>query len=399
MLQRCISFLSKNQILIHGIWAIPCVLIIRLIGPFKCVRFCEIRSERIGHFVSDIAEHICRNYELDKKYIDFFYFKKISNLQWEKMAKRSPLNICNSWVQYIDRWNKKIPGGKFHSIPSSFTLSRDSQGLISKYDCKLDFLPEEQKICENWLMNKGWTPGEAFVVFLIRDTAFQDQFLPKSRNWDYHNYRNSEIKTYIPAMDWLTQQGVWVLRMGKIAKDPLNINNKFIIDYATNQDGSDLLDIWLFANSNAIISTGSGLDYLGGIYRVPILLINYLPLSYLYSFFAGICVPKKLFWKNNGIQLSISQMLSHSFLRSEDYLNKEIEIQDLNENEIMSNIVVFWSIFGIGEKPSDKFLQTNFKFWELLEKDAAYLSVNLYRHPNSFISDLWLKEIGFNNLK
>ena len=65
----------------------------------------------------------------------------------------------------------------------------------------------------------------------------------------------------------------------------------------------------------------------------------------------------------------------------------------------MSNIVAFWSIFGIGEKLSDKFLQANFKFWEILEKDAAYLSLNFYRHPNSFISDLWLEEIGYNNLK
>jgi putative glycosyltransferase (TIGR04372 family) len=399
MLKRLFSSLKRYQIWIHGFWALPCVLLIRTISPFICVRFCEIRSERIGHFIADTCEHICRQHEKEEKIIDFFYFKKVSNLQWEKMIKRSELKLCNSWIQYIDRWNRKIPGGKLHSVPSSFTFSRDLQGLYSKYECNLEFRPEEQESCENWLKAKGWKNGDKFVVFLVRDSAYQEGYLPNNRDWNYHNYRNSDIQTFIPVMNWLAEQGIWVLRMGKAAKTQITLNNKFIIDYAFDETRSDLLDIWLFSNSNAIVSTGSGLDYLGGIFRIPILLINYVPLSHLFSYFSGMCVPKKLLWRSDNTRLTITEMLENSFLKSEDFSNHGISIIDLDEQEILNSFIEFWNLFGLKGESSDTFRQVNAIFWKILENNHQYLALNNWRHPDSFISEVWLNGLGLENLK
>ena len=73
------------MLICNGLWAVPGVFIMRLISPIRFFRICEIRSERIGPFVSDISEHIGRIYEKNNRYVDLYYFIKVSNTQWEKV--------------------------------------------------------------------------------------------------------------------------------------------------------------------------------------------------------------------------------------------------------------------------------------------------------------------------
>ena len=381
-------------------WAVPVVFIMRIMRPIRCFRICEIRSERIGHFVSDISEHIGRSYEKENWYVDIYYFIKVSNTQWEKMVRRSNLIVVPNWIQYLDRWNRKIPGGRSHSLPSSLTKSRDTEGLFSKFDCSIAFLPSEKIECENWLKTKGWCEGEPFVVFLVRDIAFQSEFLPDSRDWNYHDYRNSDIQTYQPAMEWLADQGVWVLRMGKTMNKRLNLVNKKIIDYAFDRDKSDLLDVWLFTNCDAIVSSGTGLDILGPVYNIPTLLINFLPVNYIGSSQAGMCLPKKLLWQHTKSYLTISEMLNHGFLKSAEYLNSGIEIIDLTEQEILECVKNFWDVFNNKEiELKDWHKDLNERFWKILENNWSYKLLNKWRHPNSYVSGALLSTIGEDLLK
>ena len=46
-------------------------------------------------------------------------------------------------------------------------------------------------------------------------------------------------------MEWLADQGVWVLRMGKIMERPIPTEHPRIVDYAFEPNKSDFLDIWL----------------------------------------------------------------------------------------------------------------------------------------------------------
>jgi putative glycosyltransferase (TIGR04372 family) len=123
----------------------------------------------------------------------------------------------------------------------------------------------------------------------------------------------------VPAIDWLTDKYVWALRMGKLMSNQLVLEENRFIDYAHDVEKSDLLDIWLFANSTAIISTGTGLDYLGGIYRKPILFLNALPLLDLASYFDLTWVPKNLVWKKSGENLTLSESIENTYYTSEEY--------------------------------------------------------------------------------
>ena len=130
-------FLIKVCILIdlgiNGLWAVPLVLIFRILQPHLKIRFGTIRSDRIGHFVQDAAEQLARTKQ-NKNTIELFWLsKKICNKQWEKMVKRN-LPVFR-WVKYLDIWNRIIPGGKKLMRPSSLTRSRVSTIGFSRKMC------------------------------------------------------------------------------------------------------------------------------------------------------------------------------------------------------------------------------------------------------------------------
>ncbi len=379
---------------VNSIWCIPGVLLIRILSPFLIIRFCDLRSERIGHFVADSAEHIAKSYTKSKKFLDLYYFQDISNEQWAKMVKRSALRVVPKWLKYLDRLNRKIVGGNRFFIPSSYATSRDVDGLLTNFDCKLKFTQSEIKHCENWLLKYGWKKGEPIIVFLVRDSTYLKQFYPGKRDWSYHDFRNSEVESFVPAMEWLANQGTWVLRMGKIASTPLLTKNPKIIDYAFEKSRSDVLDIWLFTNASLVVSTGTGLDYLAGIYGIPLMLLNFLPFSHIPSFFQGTCVPKPVTFKDSKISLTLSQMLDHSYLHQNHYDLNNIEIGKLNEEEILQYISEYWKIINSNLQNYEQLNVQHTLFWNIFKQHKNYNKFHNWRHPNFLILEGWLNRMG-----
>jgi putative glycosyltransferase (TIGR04372 family) len=339
---------NYNQLftIAHGTWAIPIITLIRIISPLLLIRVGVIRSDRIGHFVADSAHQFVElSMSTSGRTIDLYWIDKYTcNEQWKKMVMRNmPIYW---WVKYIDVWNYYLPGGSIHSRPSSSTNSRDINGLLEKSNVKMmDFLPDEEKEAIEWLKKYGWKEGQPFVCLLARDSAYlEDEFGHIGRDWTYHSYRNSDIDTYIDAMEWLANQGVLVLRMGKKMSKPIYTNHAKIIDYSFCTDKSDFLDIWLFANCDLCISTSCGPDWISDTYRRPILYLNYLPLTDMISWSNSINCPKKLKWSNSGKLLNIEEYLRHGYYTTEEYKNSRIEIINLTSEEILSAVKECWGI-------------------------------------------------------
>lgn len=370
------------------------MLIMRSVRPLLLIRICGIQTDRIGHFVPDIAEHIGRKYSKSAKVIDLYYLRgPISNTQWAQMAKRSPLKINGNWLSYVSYWNRTIPGGDLHQLPSSCTESRDIEGLIHKFDCSIPFLPSEDSECKDWLASHGWTKGEPFVVFQVRDSEYLKQQHP-NYDWSYHSYRDSDIKTYLPAMEWLASQGVWVVRMGRIMATPLQSSSKRIIDYAFGDERSDLLDIWLFANCDACVSTASGPDLVSAIYRKPLLCVNASPIGLLFSMYDSIWVPKNLFWMNSGLSLNLKEYLDNTYLHSDEYLRVGINLVDLTHQEILSAVQEFWARTQNLWVETDSEQRQQSDFWEVFLNWPLYDSYHGWRHKSSRIGGAWLTSKG-----
>jgi len=161
-------------------------------------------------------------------------------------------------------------------------------------------------------------------------------------DWSYHNYRDSDIDTYLPAIQWLAEQGVWVIRMGRLVARPLPSGMRHVIDYAFDHGKSDLLDIWLFANCTGCVSTACGPDVVSVVYEKPLLFVNALPLGLSLSWGKSIWVPKPLRWAKSGRALSVSEHLSNSWLTVNEYERAGIAIVDLSSAEITAAVKEFW---------------------------------------------------------
>ena len=83
--------------LLNGLWAIPMVLIIRLIRPVVLIRVGTLFSGRIGHFGMDAGMQWAEQQNHNQRIIDLYWLEEpISNKQWATMVCRNFLTF--SWV-------------------------------------------------------------------------------------------------------------------------------------------------------------------------------------------------------------------------------------------------------------------------------------------------------------
>jgi putative glycosyltransferase (TIGR04372 family) len=361
------------------------------------VRLGTIRSDRIGHFATDACEQKVR-VELNKgkRQLDWFWLPTgSSNSQWEKMIRRElPVH---DWIKYVDLWNRYLPGGRDHSRPSTYSLSRDVQGICSGGRGGFSFAENEERAAKDWMTKLGWKEGEPFVCALVRDAAYLSQRKDggsvnlNPNRWKYHDYRDSNIETFQTSLEWLADQGVWIFRMGKIMEKRLNSQHRQIIDYAFLENKSDLLDIWLFANCEFCVSTGTGIDAVSMVYGRPNLYLNAMPLGDLHSFHESTWVPKHLTWQDCGRRLTLKEYLESYFGSSEKFEKAGIEITNLTEHEISDFVKEFYLRY-IGtwvDSPEDLELQR--QFWATLEEWPDYSRYHGWRHPESRTSTIWLR--------
>lgn len=386
------SLTDKALLLISGILAIPCVLLIRSLKKIVLFRIGPIRTDRIGHFAADSGQQFAANSLGIKRVVNLYWISKyISNTHLEKMVRRNFLIF--DFVRYLDYWNLLLPGGADHIRLSSHTRSRDVSGVLQKTRENMSFLSCEEDQAKEWMSNYGWKEGDPFVCILVRDSMYlkNNDLYKQGVNYDYHNYRDSNIDNYVEAMEWLANQGVWVFRMGREMHKPVSSAHSKIIDYAFCEKQSDLLDIWMFANCNLCISTGSGPDMVSDIYRRPLLLVNLIPIVHMFSWSDATHLPRNLVYRKTGKNLTFSEHLKHSYTRSEDYSNAGIDIVELSSIEILHAVQERFKNIFEGCADSNRNLELNDIVWNIVLSDDKASELHGFIHKNSCIANSFLK--------
>lgn len=316
--------------------AIPIVLILRILRPWITVRFGCIPSERIGHFAANIEAYLCEldNGRYSSRTRDIFYYNaQISNYQlktmWDRILRVSFL------ARFADKANRLLSGGRNYviNIPSD----RDALGLFASMPAHLSFSPEEESLGRKGLQELNIPESSPFVCFHARDSGYLDTMLKRKGNWQYHNYRDSEITNYLPAMEMLAERGYHGVRMGVAVAKPINTSNLKIIDYAV-RGRSDFLDVYLSAKCEFFLCDTAGIYAVPRIFRRPIAYVNYVPLEYVFCSHPGsLFVPKKLWLKEESRFLTFKEILNSSigrFLESSKYKKLGIEIIENTPEEI-----------------------------------------------------------------
>ncbi len=387
------DFSRVIKYLLNALWAIPVVLISRVIYPRFKIKFGVSQSYRVGHFIPDTLEEIIRM-KVDKREISFWSATLISNKQWYKMVKNY-LHISPIF-KYLVFWNRYIPGSLRHISVMSTNSSRDPDGKFFSELIKPAMSDSDIMKSKKLLEQIGWK-GEPFICLLSRDSAYLDYWdkLTGSLNhdWTYHSYRNSEIETYKLAVNHLLNKGYWVFRMGTVTEKKLEIFHKNFLDYPYFNKKCDLLDIYLFSNCAGLISTSTGIDGLSQAYGIPTLIVNGLPLGLASTFFNTIWVPKNLSWKDNNQSLTVKEYIENCYLQTSEYIEAGINVIDLNEIEIFNAVLELVARIEKREKIYTDEIKLQTTFINLLRNWNKFYQHHGFIHPGFKLGKDWISSM------
>ncbi len=376
---------SNIKLALSFFWAFPVLIIWRYTFFLHKYYLIKIRSDRIGHFVSDGAEQIARKYLKKNKKAIYCYDHIISNNQWAKMLKKK-LTIYTNLIFVVD-WSKKIYNNQKFILNGTETNSRDIFNLYDKTNVRLDFTESENQKGLLWLNDFGFKIGDKFICLIVRNNDYLNKNF-KEKDWKYSDFRNSDIQKYKKGIEWLISKNYWVIRMGNANSKRLDIESDKFIDYSFTKNKSDLIDIWLFANCNGCITTGTGPDAISHVHNIPCLGVNWLPLMDIHSFQNIITYPKYLYHDQR--LLSIDEYINHSYTKTLDYEKRELIIKDLSSLQILKAFKEFYFYKLENKKISENFKIKNERFWhEILKKDPN----NLFHkeiHKKALISEEWI---------
>lgn len=307
-----------------------------------------VANSRIGHFATNTELSVlkikARIASAEKREIDIFVStsEKSCNTSLEKIWSRNFNFQTGDWGWLLNDISKRLKFKDFYQESTNL----DIEGRLISFTPSLNFSDTEMTVGEDFLFRNNVSNLKKFVCLNVRDKAFlansENLAWSANRNWSYHDYRNSDISTYVAAAEVLADMGYTVFRMGAIVEKPLNSMHPQVIDYATNGMRTEFLDIFLGAHCTFCVSTGSGWDSIPQIFRRPSLYVNLLPIFLHECIVRDLLIYPKVLQNeatNNALRLSeiIDRGIQTSHVTSY-YSSAEVKIRDMNSDDLVEAV-------------------------------------------------------------
>ena len=354
------------------LFALPAVVIIRASRPWFLVRLGRLLGSRIGHFAADTELYLCeRDAGInvpEERHVDLFYVRApVCNRQLAAMWKRKlpvwPRLILEP-IRVVNRW---FPGYMDHELELTTQFDRDVHNLLDRFPPHLSFTPKEELRGQEGMRSMGMDPDSRFVCLIVRDGAFLNSFMPGE--WDYHNYRDSDIQNYVLAVEELASRGYFVIRMGAAVRERLQSTHPQVIDYATNGARSDFMDIYLGSKCTFCISAATGFDAIPQVFRRPIVFVNHVPLGYLATSrrqFLGITKHHRS--ANDGRELALREIFESGaafFAFAEEYEAHGIFLTENSPEEIRDAVAEMAERVTETWRQQEEDAELQHRFWEI----------------------------------
>ena len=311
-----------------------------LFRPLILIQIHKVIDWRIGHFATN--SEITRLKTIDynnhhaKKLLTIYYFgsKIPSNNFLREIWNRNLPSVRGHWGWLLNAITSKLANMNSSTDSTNIDLS----GLLLSENKPIFSLKRKHRSEIDLI--KNLCNGDSFVCLNVRDSTFMSA--TRTRDMRYHNYRESDILTYVKAAEALAEMGYTVFRMGAIVKDPLISKHPRVIDYATNGMRTEFLDIFLGAHCTFCISTGSGWDSVPTIFRRPLMLVNHLPTFETSTITLPIMIyPKTLSNKQTNNNLSLEEICAKNIVTSHSshkYADAGVEIRDLSSQDLVEAV-------------------------------------------------------------
>ncbi len=287
--------------------AIP-LLIVRYVFRIK---FFRIHGSRFGH----LAMH--NEVFLRREQLGLLKKKRV------KYIGLAPSSVCNQ--RLLDMFKRKLTIIQFPQprLIRTITKIMSEKSILSKWDIfvvlpyDVGYFPEynqakpsivftysDEKEGKELLNRMGILDNKWYICFHARDSAYVGSLL--KRGDSRYIYRNSTIENFFSAVDYITKQNGYAVRMGsKVGEKLPEWNNPYIIDYSSSYR-TELGDMYVPAKCKFLIGTGSGIESIASIFNIPTIRTNMVPLSPLIPHFKlnhfppgkhDLFIPKKIWSK------------------------------------------------------------------------------------------------------
>lgn len=311
-----------------------------LLRPFVIIQIYKVHDWRIGHMIPNLEMALLNVHEWNKshrrkmKMILFFPSKYAANNYFKQMVRRDNVILENNFgflIYYL--------AGYFNFLIADFKYEDPrTMEILFNNPTTLEFTAKELESGFKFLESFGENTHKKFVCLFVRDSKYFAQVRPNSKKFAKHNFRNSDISTYIPAAECLAESGYTVFRMGAIVEKPLLSEDKKIIDYATNGMRTEFLDIFLGAHCTFCISNGAGWDEIPKLFKRPTMFVNIIPYWQSHHFIYKIIrYPKLLVDIHDGHIINLTESINRN-IASEMHAGRIQEFgatfKDLGADEI-----------------------------------------------------------------
>ena len=291
--------------------------------------------------------------------------------------------VTNPWLVALLRpleWQTRLrcdlsrqslsDGRQVKPIPAIFPVQRAYEAKFG--DRPLLTLSESEEAQGRVRLRQlGIPEGAWFVCLHVREEGY----LPELA---YHAYRNSDIRTYLPAVEAIVQRGGWVIRMGDASMSPLP-RMKHVVDYVHSGLQSDWMDIFCFARCRFFLGDTSGPFAVSFVFGVPCALANFTPLGHPVFGARNLWIPKRYHSVREAREMTFSELL-HSparlFCRTEEYEAAGLSWIDNTPDNIRDMTLEMLERLGGVFRYAEQDEQLQRRFHELLALDPLWTTTS-----------------------
>ena len=268
MLRRASSWsLALIRMAVGFLLALPLLIL----SPLYRIEIQRLPAERIGHLALEPELFLCTRHARGRTLTFFYARKPFANpfllSMWRRVLRTGPSWLLGPTFDAGERFPWLNLGAR------GWDRGHFDLRPLDDLAPHVNFTKGEKERGIQLLANLGVPTGKPYVCLAVRDDAYLAAIAP-TKDWSYHDYRDSQIADYAQMAEWLTSAGYAVLRMGSHVRRPLESDNPLVIDYASSNWHSDFGDVFLFAHCAFCISTATGMDSLAMLFRRPLGIVN-----------------------------------------------------------------------------------------------------------------------------
>jgi putative glycosyltransferase (TIGR04372 family) len=258
--------------------ALVILLFLKILQPFFRVQLCIVGFHRYGHLALE-PEIFLAEQEISRA--DRKIKKPIVNL-WSlgPTSKQSNRYLARKWserLMVVPSWIVSALHDAGESFrPLKLTEPRlsvtGSENGLDKTSSHLSFSSEEVADGERYLSEIGIDSQRPHVCLIVRDGGhYKSKGEIESSGYELFNFN---INDFANAAAVLIAHGYQVVRMGSGTEQPFTNAPAGVIDYASSNQRSEFLDVYLAATCAFAISTQTGPDAVCMLFRRPVLYVD-----------------------------------------------------------------------------------------------------------------------------